>query len=134
MLSAAVGKKHFYHLLDKDATPTLPEEYLINGDRYGDSADIYKENETFTCYKVWDEYQTTGAINLRQDCCMIDPVRKKFRIWRVAIARAMRDRVNIHGLDRIRNPWINLLLRKHVDGKGNQYLMQLHDIVVKYFE
>lgn len=124
----------FYHLLDEDAKPVLPEEYLINGDKYGDSADIYKEDETFSFYKVWNEYQTTDSVNLRQNSCMIDPVRKKFRIWRVAIARAMKDNVNIHGLDRIRNPWINLLLKKHMDDGNNQFLMQLHDVVVKYFE
>lgn len=124
----------FYHLLDGNANPQLPEEYLINGDFYGEAADIYKENETFTFYKVWDEYQTTGDINLSTNNCKIDPVRKKFRIWRIAIARAMKDSMNIHGLDRIRNPWINIMLIKNMDEYNNQYLAQLHDVVVRYFE
>lgn len=124
----------FYHLLDENAYPQLPEEYLINGDYYEDVADIYKEDETFSFYKVWDEYQTTGEIDLHANNCKIDPVRKKFRIWRVAIARAMKDSTNIHGLDRIRNPWINLLLIRDMNGNDNQLLAQLHDVVVRYFE
>ena len=124
----------FYHLLDEDARPQLPEEYLINGDYYEEALDIYKEKETFTKYKVWNEYQTTGDVSLSADTAMIDPVRKKFRIWRIAIARALKEGTNKHGLDRIRNPWINILLKKEMGESDNQLLAQLHDIVVRYFE
>ena len=124
----------FYHLLDENAMPQLPEEYLINGDFYGDTADIYKESETFTTYKVWNEYQTTGDVALSLNTAMLDPVRKKFRIWRIAIARAIKEGTNKHGLDRIRNPWTNLLLRKVMTEDNNQFVAQLHDIVVRYFE
>ena len=124
----------FYHTLDESGNSVIPEEYLINGDRFGQFNDTYKENMTFSCYKVWNEYQTTGYVPLNQKCSMIDPVRKKFRIWRVNIARAMRDMTNKYGLDRIRNPWINLQLGKKGCDCNNQMLVQLHDIVVKYFE
>ena len=122
----------FYEVLNSDGVSSVPEEYLINGDAYGDLSDTYKEWETFTDYKVWNEYQTTGFTDFTHDYFDRDDVRKKFRIWRLAIPRALREGTNRHGMDRIRNPWINLLFRKSdVDGR---YLMQLHDIVVKYFE
>ena len=118
----------FFEVLDASGHSTVPETDLINGD-LGNS---YKEWETFTDYKVWDEYQDTGFTPFAHDNFDRDDVRKKFRIWRLTIPRAMKEGTNKHGLDRIRNPWINLLFRKNnVDGK---YLMQLHDIVVKYFE
>lgn len=118
----------FFEVLDNDAEPVVSETELINGD----IEDTYKEWETFTDYKVWDEYQDTGFTPFAHDSFDRDDVRKKFRIWRLTIPRALKEGTNKHGMDRIRNPWINLLFRKNnVDGK---YLMQLHDIVVKYFE
>lgn len=118
----------FFEVLDGDAEPVVSETELVNGD----IEDTYKEWETFTDYKVWDEYQDTGFTPFAHDSFDRDDVRKKFRIWRLTIPRALKEGTNKHGLDRIRNPWINLLFRKSgVDGK---YLMQLHDIVVKYFE
>lgn len=118
----------FYEVLDTNGNSSVPETDLINGD-LGNS---YKEWETFTDYKVWNEYQTTGFTPFAHSSFDRDDVRKKFRIWRLAIPRALKEGTNRYGMDRIRNPWINLLFRKNnVDGK---YLMQLHDIVVKYFE
>ena len=122
----------FYEVLDENGNSSVPETYLINGDTYGTLTDTYKEWETFTDYKVWDEYQTTGFTQFAHEHFDRDDVRKKFRIWRLAIPRAIKEGTNRCGMDRIRNPWINLLFRKNnVNGK---YLMQLHDIVVKYFE
>ena len=118
----------FFEVLGSDGNPVVSETELINGD----VDDTYKEWETFTDYKVWDEYQSTGFTLFAHDSFDRDDVRKKFRIWRLTIPRALKEGTNKHGMDRIRNPWINLLFRKNnVDGK---YLMQLHDIVVKYFE
>ena len=124
----------FYHILDANGTPQVPEEYLVNGDMYGSNNDLYKEYETFTDYKVWNEYQTTDVVPITANTAKWELARKKFRIWRVAIARAIRKGTNVRGLDRIRNPWINLQLRKDMSDDNNQYLAQLHDIVVRYFE
>lgn len=122
----------FYEVLDENGNSSVPETHLINGDVYGELADTYKEWETFTDYKVWDEYQTTNFVPFAHEHFDRDDVRKKFRIWRLAIPRAIKEGTNRYGMDRIRNPWVNILFRKNnVDGK---YLMQLHDIVVKYFE
>ena len=94
--------------------------------------DRYKEAETFTDYKLWNEYQTTGFVPFSHEGFDRDDVRKKFRIWRLAVPRALKEGTNRYGLDRIRNPWVNLLFRK--EGGDPRNLMQLHDIVVKYFE
>ena len=129
----------FYHVLGgddsvlNDSFGMIPaEKDLISPDRYGYLQDAYKENETFTTYKLWNEYQTTGDVPLTKNDAFTDPVRKKFRIWRLTVPRALKGADNKRGLDRIRNPWINLEFRKHMD--DDRYLMQLHDIVIKYFE
>ena len=148
----------FYSVLDSTSTDIVQEGKLINGDLgslgsisntslipVGEAEtsdglpiepvagrDLYIENETFTGYKVWNEYQTTGYVSVNKNTAQVDPVRKKFRIWRIAIPRAIRHDTNKHGLDRIRNPWVNIEFRKKMT--DNRYLMQLHDIVVKYFE
>jgi hypothetical protein len=122
----------FYHILDSQMADNVPEGNLINADAYGLMNDLYKENETFTSYRIWDEYQTTGDVSVNTNTAQIDPVRKKFRIWRIAIPRALKHDTNKHGLDRIRNPWVNIEFRKKMT--DNRYLMQLHDMVVKYFE
>lgn len=148
----------FYSVLDSMSTDIVQEGKLINGDLgslgsisntslipVGEAEtsdglpiepvagrDLYIENETFTGYKVWNEYQTTGYVSVNKNTAQVDPVRKKFRIWRIAIPRAIRHDTNKRGLDRIRNPWVNIEFRKKMT--DNRYLMQLHDIVVKYFE
>ena len=116
-----------------------PEWFDENGNRIitpaeGDNFDEFgvSEDETFTTYKLWNEYQTTGDVPLRRDDAFTDPVRKKFRIWRLTIPRALKNDTNRNGLDRMRNPWTNIEFRKHMD--DDKFMMQLHDIVIKYFE
>lgn len=122
----------FYRTLSEDGFMLNKEDELITADRYGFINDAYKEDETFSTYKLWNEYQTTGDVPLRRDDAFTDPVRKKFRIWRLTIPRALKNDTNRHGLDRMRNPWINIEFRKHMD--DDKFMMQLHDIVIKYFE
>ena len=122
----------FYEVLNENGDSVVSEENLINGEPNEELSDRYKEWETFTDYKVWDEYQTTGFTPFTHEKFDRDDVRKKFRIWRLAVPRALKEGTNKYGLDRIRNPWVNLLFRKN--GGDARNLMQLHDIVVKYFE
>ena len=99
---------------------------------FTDDLNYYQPNETFNYMRFWNEYQTT-ADRSKYDCKPI----KKFRIWRLSIPRAKKNLLNPHGLDRIRNPWMNLLFRKYYTGANdptNQDLMQLHDMTVIYFE
>ena len=122
----------FFEVLDSRGVGVVDENKLINADEFGSIRDLYKENETFSTYRIWDEYQTTGEVSTSTNTSQIDPVRKKFRIWRVTIPRAMKHDTNRRGLDRIRNPWVNIEFRKKM--ADNKQLMQLHDIIVKYFE
>ena len=121
-----------YEVLDENGDSVVPEEYLINGDMYGGLDDTYKENESFTDYEIWNEYQETGIVPLDYKSSCVDPARKKFRIWRLTIPRALHKVTGKPSLDRIRNPWINVKFRKsNLDGRN---LMQMHDFIIKYFE
>ena len=121
-----------YEVLDENGDSVVPEEYLINGDMYNGLDDTYKENESFTDYEIWNEYQETGVVPLDYKSSCVDPARKKFRIWRLTIPRALHKVTGKPSLDRIRNPWINVKFRKsNLDGRN---LMQMHDFIIKYFE
>lgn len=87
----------------------------------------YEPNRTFDTIRFWNEYQTTAS--------HVDEMgaKKKFRVWRFAIPRAIPDgERNPYGLDRMRNPWLNILLR--CGNNTNDELVHMHDIIIKYFE
>lgn len=114
----------FYKVLDESGNFVVERnEDLTDLDEWA-----YQKDETFDVLKVWNEYQNTGE-NKKVPL-------KKFRIWRYVIPRALPGMTNVFGLDRIRNPWVNILLKKHYDddSTSNQDLMQLHDVTVTYFE
>ncbi|MBQ3949497.1 MAG: hypothetical protein II661_03390, partial [Bacteroidales bacterium] len=112
----------FYTVLDENDNATHDVEY-----RFADDTNAYLPNETFDSMRFWNEYQTTPET--------FNPVPdKKFRIWRMVIPRSVKNEKNPHGLDRIRNPWLNLIFKKKASEDNRKTLMQLHDIVVKYFE
>ena len=114
----------FYRVLDSDI-----DKYPVESD-FTDDVGIYQPDETFDHMRFWNEYQTTPT-----DESYLPKIEKKFRVWRVIIPRAVKTTKNKFGLDRIRNPWLNLLFSKKAVAAGEkQDLMQLHDITVKYFE
>ena len=94
----------------------------------------YLPDVTFDYMRVWNEYQSTEEINPYFTVRTIYPdIRKKFRIWRMDIPRAKANDTNRFGLDRIRNPWVFVKLMKSADQKNDDYLMHMHDLIVKYF-
>lgn len=127
----------FYRVLDEDGTNLYPESEMIRGDYFDDNEGVYQENTTFDNLEITNEYQKAN-IDFGKDYYSQDPARKKFRIWRLTIPRAQATESNKYGLDRIRNPWINLTFKKKLsesnDADANKDLMQLHDMVVRYFE
>jgi len=115
----------FYKVLNNSAADLFKTE-----DEFLNNQEAYQKDETFTYTKFWNEYQET------MDEASYNLVPKKdFRIWRLAIPRAKKTSTNKYGLDRIRNPWLNLLFKKtYGSNEETKDLMQLHDIIVKYFE
>lgn len=93
-----------------------------NGNTPNDNANKIA-TETFDTLKVWNEYQS-GTSNLMQG--KYPNAKAKFRVWRADIPR---DTKEGRGLNRIRNPWVMLELRK----KSNTHKrMEFHDLLVKY--
>lgn len=120
----------FYNVLNNDSFDVTlsPENLFTDG-----MEEFYVPNETFDFIRVWDEYQTTEPDENKYS---ISP-EKKFRIWRFQIPRAVKTDTNPHGLDRIRNPWINILFKKKYSGPddpSNRHIVQIHDLSIDYFE
>lgn len=104
-----------------------------------DIESYYVPGVTFDKFRAWNEYQSTPETTITQGLNdSYADVRKKFRIWRLDIPRATKDSTyNKNGLNRIRNPWVRFRLTKDLVNASNtrrQDLMQLHDIIVNYFE
>lgn len=124
----------FFSVVDADGSAGIS----YNADQLivPNNEDSYMENMTFDWMRVWNEYQTTESLkvtDIAKD--QYADVRKKFRIWRMDIPRAITTATNKYGLDRIRNPWVFIRLLKNMHAAdANKCLMQLHDVVVKYFE
>ena len=79
--------------------------------------------ETFDTLEVWNEYQK-GTTNLNGD--KYPNAKNKFRVWRADIPRDENNK-----LDRIRNPWIMLKLKK-TENTHNR--MEFHDLLIKYLQ
>ena len=90
-----------------------------------DSNNNYLENESFDTLEVWNEYQE-GKETLKYSKFRPSNLKKKFRMWGANIPRDKKNK-----LDRMRNPWLYIKLSKEKPGTSK---MELHDIVVKYFE
>ena len=90
-----------------------------------DSDNNYLENESFDTLEVWNEYQR-GKETLKYSKFRPSNLKKKFRMWGANIPRDKKNK-----LDRMRNPWLYIKLSKEKPGTSK---MELHDIVVKYFE
>ena len=112
----------FYCILDGNGN-AIASEGEFTSDEY------YQPNETYDYMRFWDEYQTTAD----EEHYDFKP-EKKFRLWRLQIPRAVKNGKNRFGLDRIRNPWLNLFFKKRYDDTNNTDLMQIHDITVIYYE
>lgn len=86
--------------------------------------DNLMSNKTFDTLDVWNEYQhgTTPLTNLLGHP---SPLKKKFRIWRANIPRAI-----VNNRDRIRNTWAYIKLGMNTP---NTYRTEFHDAIIHYF-
>lgn len=119
---------------DDDTTVDVKEWDFIDGD----TNTVYTKH-TFDELSVWNEYQTTGDVAIpsrsyQMTADMYPDADRKFRMWRMDIPRAKKDVTsgNRFGIDRIRNPWVFVKLKKNI-GNFEHDMMQLHDVIVKYF-
>ena len=102
-----------------------------------------KAKKFFDYIRVTNEYQDTGETSINTNTRRVvtnTSGRKKFRIWRTEIPRALKN--NKRSLDRIRNTWASIELGMFNLGENatsdqiNDYIntqMTLHDIEVQYF-
>lgn len=81
-------------------------------------------NETFDTLDVWNEYQH-GTTPLTNILGHPSPLKKKFRIWRANIPRAI-----VNNRDRIRNTWAYIKLGMNTP---NTYRTVFHDAIIHYF-
>lgn len=114
-------------------------EYKVNPEPISDKtftnieyrADVFDAkntlSDTFNKLEAYNEYQS-GIVNIDKVRFTYPNSERKFRIWRLDIPR---DSNYKHGLDRIRNPWVNIKLTK-TQNTNNKMVM--HDLLVKYFE
>lgn len=122
---------------------------------YNSDTDKVIPTTPFDSLEVWNEYQH-GVLNLdnsNKKAMFIHGTKdgnsylnRKFRIWRCDMPRdnaPVNDKVEIpmgikrfkaRPLDRIRNPWVYIQLRKKASSPGS-YLSktEVHDIVASYF-
>lgn len=81
-------------------------------------------NKTFDTLDVWNEYQH-GTTPLTNILGHPSPLKKKFRIWRANIPRAI-----VNNRDRIRNTWAYIKLGMNTP---NTYRTEFHDAIIHYF-
>lgn len=113
-------------------TPSPYSDKIFNTVEY--RADMFNANDeltnhTFDALEVDNEYQH-GISLLHFDKAKVSNLKRKFRIWRANIPRDTKD--DSRGMNRIRNPWINLKLTK--DTPDDTERMEFHDLIVRYFE
>lgn len=89
---------------------------------------VKTHTQPFNYIQVFNEYQDTGKAPLKYDRHSLSNLKQKFRVWRADIPR---DNNSKWGRDRIRNPWINLIIGRD-NSDGNKEKMVLHNLNVKY--
>lgn len=91
----------------------------------GTSKDNSTKNEDipFKTVQVYNEYQDTGTVTLTYDRYKSSNLKQKFRTWRAVIPRSKTG----SGRDRIRNPWIHLILK---NDPQKDVRLDLHSMIV----
>lgn len=93
-------------------------------DMFNMSDETYVPDYSFGEIKVSNEYQSPKEEDLNFKHYGKSNLKKKFRMWRAEIPRM--------GKDRMRNPWLKIKLSSRKDIENHR--MELHDIIVHYFE
>ena len=120
-------------LVDKTWTNLEYRADIFNNGNIQSNKDHINDNilldKTFDSLSVWNEYQS-GELDLNTvRFNYLKDAKSRFRVWRTNLPRANKTETNKYGLDRIRNPWIMLELKKTQDTNKR---MEFHDLVIKY--
>lgn len=101
----------------------------MRADRWANKLDGSLSPEPpFDYVRVWNEYQDTGEVLLKNIRNKPSSLKKKFRIWGIQIPRDASNR-----RDRIRNPWCKITLGSSpIYNNGNDSAINLHDVSVHY--
>lgn len=101
----------------------------FRADKWSDKLDsILSLESPFDYVRVWNEYQDTGEVLLRNKGNWPSNLKKKFRVWNIQIPRDAHNR-----RDRIRNTWCKITLGASPKyNNGNTGFIQLHDIGVQF--
>ena len=101
----------------------------MRADRWADKIGGSLSPESpFDYLRVWNEYQDTGEVLLKNIKDRPSNLKKKFRIWGVQIPRDAANR-----RDRIRNPWCKVTLGSSPRyNNGNDSAINLHDVSVQF--
>lgn len=132
------GEYHGYDLTfvsNGSSNGTTPIDKIFNNidfraDRWSDKLDSILSTECpFDYIRMWDEYQDTGEVLLKNKGNIPSNLKKKFRVWRMQVPRDAHNR-----RDRIRNTWCKIKLGAAPRyNNGNNGFIQFHDANVQYF-
>lgn len=113
------------------ANPDPTSDKIFNNIEY--RADCFYDDNTywydhmaFDRLEVKNEYQS-NSVSLKFNRIGNSNVKKKFRTWNLLIPRDSKN-----NRDRMRNPWLNIMLTKNDVYTGIKTV--IHDLIVHYFE
>lgn len=115
----------FHRTLDEAGRDLALADQIIDGG--ADALATYLPDEHLDTVSAWDEYQRTGDVVVEWRPRLGEEypdARKKFRLWRMDLPRALKGGANRYGLDRLRNPWIYIRLTKSF--KDGRDMLHLH--------
>ena len=93
-----------------------------------DSNSLKANIQPFDTIRVWTEYQDSGVKPLVYTMNRPSNLKQKFRMWRADIPR---DANSKWGRDRIRNPWVHLVISKDAN-ESNTHKMEMHNLEIQY--
>ena len=96
-----------------------------------DANDEYKPFGTFDTLRVWHEHQDTGEVALQDIPAKSSILKKKMNVFRTYVPRNKKRDWLHSNMDRIRNTWAKIQLKKTNENTDRQ---EFFDLDVNYFE
>ena len=129
--------KPFWITFISNANPTIDKVYNNLAWRSesfsnpnNDSTGVIEPRSTFDTLRVWNDHQDSGEVSLEDIDNKPSSLKKKFNVFRAFVPRDKLGSWNGKGMNRIRNPWTYIQLKRQTQ---NTELLQFHDLDVDYF-